>query len=138
MASSLDITDILAIHERIARYSLLADQGDAIGMGDLLAHAEFSMNGRVIVSRDREAVVATFSNPRSGGPGRRHVTTNIIVEATGPDSASSTCYFLYTQTLAGAEPRLLQTGMYEDRFSKVDGSWRFVERRIVSDGQAAA
>ena len=135
MAEKLSIGDVLEIQELIALYAYYADAGDAEGFSQLLAHADLWVQGALLVSKNAARLKKQFAaTPRVEGGGRRHVTTNIIVKRQGPGLASSTACFAWIESGPGKPPRILQCGVYSDRFEQVDGAWRFTERRAVSDG----
>jgi hypothetical protein len=137
MSDALSTRDILAIHEQIALYALLADERDPVGVGRLLAHADMYNEEKLVVSKDAAKVEAMFAaTPWPPGAGRRHITTNIIVTPKEDGGAAATSYFLWMETLPDSPPRVIVHGLYRDRFAKLDGQWRFTERRIFSDGGA--
>jgi 3-phenylpropionate/cinnamic acid dioxygenase small subunit len=137
MSEGLDAADVLAIHDLLFRYCKHSDDGNFAEFAELLADADLFAQGKLVASKDPAFIRERFSaTPRPEGCGRRHVTTNIIVEADGAGGASVTSYFVYTETLAGGQPRILQCGVYDDKFGKRDGAWRFIERRIAIDGAA--
>jgi len=69
-----------------------------------------------------------------GSPRTKHVTTNLVVdvdEEAGVATASS-----YVTVLQAAPDFPLQpvfAGRYRDRFERVDGDWRWLERRVIGD-----
>jgi hypothetical protein len=135
VAEKLTTEDVLAIHEQIARYALYADEGDIEAVGDLMADTDLYAQGVLIVSKDAALIKKKFAaTVRPEGAGRRHITTNIIVDALGPDLAAATSYFAWTEVIPGQKPHLLQCGVYRDKFKKTAVGWRFIERRAFSDG----
>jgi hypothetical protein len=139
MSDRFGVEDTLAIQELIARYALYADEGDHEAVGRLLAHTDLYAQGRLIASSDPALITQRFAaTPRPEGVGRRHVTTNVIVTRLGPDLAAATSYFVWTESAPAAPPRMLQCGIYRDRFERVGGEWRFRERRAETDGMARA
>ena len=69
----------------------------------------------------------------NGTPRTRHIATNLIIDDDGPDKARAHSYILVVQHTAGAPLAPVIAGDYLDRFAKVDGTWRFTERRIGND-----
>jgi SnoaL-like domain len=71
---------------------------------------------------------------RRAADGLKHVTTNLIVE-TDPDglAASARLYYFALQGLPDLPLQPILAGRWHDRFEKVDGHWRFVERLIYTD-----
>ena len=139
MAEKLSIGDVLEIQELIALYAYYADDGDTEAFSQLFAHADLWVQGTLMASKDAALLKKRFSRtPRVEGGGRRHVTTNVIVKRLGPGLAAASSCFAWIETGPAQAPRILQCGVYNDRFEKVDGAWRFSERRAVSDGVVQA
>jgi len=139
MDEKLSVEDILAIQELIARYAYHADEGEHEAVSQLLACADLYAQGVLIASKDAALLKQKFSaHPRPEGVGRRHVTTNIIIDRLGSDTAAATSCFIWTEAAPGSPPRMLQCGVYRDRFQKLEGAWRFTERRAITDGVAQA
>ncbi len=70
----------------------------------------------------REAILAAFQSrpPRI----TRHICSNVVIEVLGPDRAEGeSAMLLFT----GEGPP--KVGSFHDRFVRVDGDWRFAERR---------
>jgi hypothetical protein len=59
----------------------------------------------------------------------RHITTNLILESEGPERAAGQCYVLVVQATPTFPLQPVIAGTYEDKFEKVNGVWRFAERR---------
>jgi 3-phenylpropionate/cinnamic acid dioxygenase small subunit len=93
----------------------------------------YTKDGRFImgdnVSTGHDELTASFS--ASSAPERRgkHITANAVVEVDG-DTASARSDFLFAHQ---GENGLAVTaaGRYRDTFARVDGQWRFTERRII-------
>jgi hypothetical protein len=135
MALKPELDDVEAIREQIALYCLYADEAQFDDIGQLLSDADIYLGDRQIAGRSAETVRAMFANAkRPSNGGRRHLTTNIIVTLQSQDAASAVSYFTWVETLAGEAPKILQCGVYRDRFERRAGAWRFVERRIHADG----
>jgi uncharacterized protein (TIGR02246 family) len=64
----------------------------------------------------------------------RHIVTNVVIDVVG-DEATSQSYIVLL--LPGSPTRIGLTASYDDRLRRVDGQWRFVERRIIPDVSAA-
>ena len=54
---------------------------------------------------------------------------NIVIDFEGPDQARAQSYVMVFQSAPGFALQPIVGGTYRDRFAKVDGQWRFVERR---------
>ncbi len=70
-----------------------------------------------------------------GSPCTKHVTTNLVVEVDETaGTATARSYVTVLQAVPDVLP--LQTvfsGRYRDRFTRVDGRWRWDERRVLGD-----
>ena len=115
------------IENLIATYAFLVDDGEFAKLGDLLADANFSLNGgQAIKGRD---AIERFAHDTAR---TRHVTTNIIIEIDeDADTAVSRSYYTVFQSLPDFPLQAIASGRYQDRFQRQHGQWRFAER-IVS------
>ena len=69
-----------------------------------------------------------------GTPRTKHVLGNVVVEVDDDhDSASASCTFTVFQAAPGAPLKPVLAGRYIDRFTRVDGEWRYVERVVHPD-----
>jgi hypothetical protein len=83
------------------------------------------------------AALRAFFGDTAAAAGRksRHVSSNVAVHVTGPDSADGLSYFtLYRHV--GERPRVpdldgqpVIVGQYDDRFTRTAEGWRFTHRR---------
>ena len=93
----------------------------------------YTEDGRFItgdtVATGRDALSAAFA--ASSAPERRgkHITANSVIEVNG-DVASGHTDFLFAHNTENGLA-LLAAGRYFDTFAKVDGRWRYTERRIT-------
>lgn len=67
--------------------------------------------------------------------GNRHLTSNIMIEG-GNERAHASSYRILHK--ASAPPMLLATGTIEDTLVKIDGEWKFQERRFYMDAPPPA
>ena len=83
--------DHVAVANLLYRYAELVDLGDFEGVGQLLAHAEVTVEGLDFVQRGADTVTAVLSGwtrrYADGTPRTRHVLTNPIIEV---DEAAGT------------------------------------------------
>lgn len=124
------------IENLIATYAFLVDDGDFTALGELLGHAEFSLNGgppvrgQAAVEEFARNTLQTYSD---GTPRTRHVTTNIIIEpGDEAGTAVSRSYFTVFQELPGFPLQAIASGRYRDRFRQQDGRWRFAQRSVMT------
>jgi hypothetical protein len=125
-AASEEITALL--HE----YAFRIDAGDLDGVSALFEHAELRSTRHDRVLRGTTEARTLFEPvivKGDGTPETMHQITNVTVAVDG-DDATSRCYFTVLQvTRLGLHPILV--GEYRDRFTSVDGKWRFTERVFV-------
>jgi hypothetical protein len=127
--------DYLAIKNLIHRYPQCADKGDFEGVGELLGNAVMGHHG------DKASYFAdgseAFSNiytrtvrkfPGRGTPRTRHLIGNVVIEDDGPDRARAESYVMVFQQTDTLPLQPIIGGTYFDRFAKVEGAWRLVER----------
>ena len=130
--------DYCAIQNLVYSYCHRIDRGDFTGVAELFRHAAIIVPAATEPVRGVQAIhdmYAQFTRryPDGGTPRTAHVTSNLIIEADGADAARSQAYFLVHQATAALPLQPIIGGRYFDRFARVDGSWRFTERRIEID-----
>lgn len=117
---------------KIYAYAELFDTGQFDGFAAQFEHGAWhkAEPGAEGVRRYLDEHVITYD----GSPRTKHVTTNLVIdvdEAAGVATASS-----YVTVLQAAPDLPLQpifAGRYRDRFERVDGDWRWLERRVIGD-----
>lgn len=126
--------DYFAIQNLVFRYALCLDHGDFDGVGRLFAHAELHSQGRLVARSNPELVAQTWRRHtrlyENGTPRCRHLVTNLIIEPDGEDRARAQSYVVVIQQTRTLPLQPVVAGDYLDRFAKIEGQWRFVERRI--------
>ena len=128
--------DYFLIQNLLHRYSDAVDRGDFDAVGALFRHADVYFPG------DAEPAVKagtgdfgkhlhewTRIDPETGNPGTRHLCTNPIIDFDDPTHARCQTYFVVFQAAEGLPLQPIITGSYHDRFEKVEGEWRYTERR---------
>jgi 3-phenylpropionate/cinnamic acid dioxygenase small subunit len=117
-------------------YAERMDAGDLEGVARLFEHAEYHAGGGGPLSADqvlrvnRELIILHGD----GTPRTKHLTTNVAIRLDlEAGTASAHSYFTVIQGVAGAPLQPIVAGRYHDRFARVDGAWRFAERRILVD-----
>ena len=130
--------DYFAIQNLIYRYCDRIDRADFAGIAQLFAHAQLhvpALPAPVTGVAAIEAMYAHFTRvyPETGTPRTKHVTSNVIIEPDGENAARSQSYILVHQAAAHLPLQPIIGGRYFDRFAKVEGVWRFSERRMEMD-----
>ncbi|MBP8926006.1 MAG: nuclear transport factor 2 family protein [Pseudomonadales bacterium] len=132
--------DIYEIQKLLYLYCEHLDRGDFEGMAELFANARLATSAdNPDVVNDPAAIVAMYQAytriyPHTGTPGTKHTVSNPIIDIS-PDGLSAVCRS-YIVVFQGVEDFPLQpvfAGRYLDRFEKVNGTWRYSEREIVSE-----
>ena len=124
-----------AIERLMFEYARLQDAGDFEGVGRLFAHGVFirgdgtAMTGTELTAHRNRANVLHGETP-----GTKHLTTNITIDV-DEEAGTATAQAYYAVLLGTSEipPQFVAVGRYDDRFERVDGDWRFVERRSHLD-----
>ena len=72
-------------------------------------------------------------------PGKRnfHVMTNMVIDV-DPDGTNATAWSRYTFYMPGADgqPDPVVSGVYDDKLVKVNGTWKFLSRKLTADTAA--
>jgi ketosteroid isomerase-like protein len=127
-------SDAEAVRALVVAYAERLDAGDLDGVAALFEHAVVrgprsgELVGRDAVRPMYEPVILY----EDGTPRTKHVLSNheVAVDAAA-GTATSQCVFTVLGVRPGAGPGPILSGRYEDRFARVDGRWRFVERVIL-------
>ena len=83
---------------------------------------------------------AVRTYPPGDIPRTRHLCTNAQIRFDGQDRATLRSYFTVMQQTGLQRIEPIFIGTYDDRFARIKGEWRFVERRegVTGIGNAAA
>jgi uncharacterized protein (TIGR02246 family) len=128
-------SDAEAVRALVVAYAELLDAGDLDGVAALFEDAvvRSASRGTTLVGRD---AVRRMYDPviryEDGTPRTKHVLSNheVAVDASA-GTATSQCVFTVMGKRGDGALGPLLSGRYEDRFERVDGRWRFVERVIA-------
>lgn len=132
-----EASDYFRIQNLLHLYSEAIDRGAFEEVGLLFRHADVYFPGDE--SPSVRAGSGDFGEhltqwtrrfPESGGtPRTRHLCTNLIIEFDDETHARTRSYFVVFQGTDTLPLQPIITGGYHDRLEKVDGDWRFTERR---------
>jgi hypothetical protein len=139
MTDSTGVPAHVAVANLVYAYAERIDLGDFAGMAELFRHAVVTADGSDERAEGAEAVLAMYESftrryEDNGTPHTKHVTTNLIIEVDEP-AATATCrsYFTVMQQTSALALQPIIAGRYHDRFERVDGTWRFSHRHIISE-----
>jgi hypothetical protein len=131
----MQFDDYLQIKNLIHAYPRHADKGDFDSVGRLLGGAVSGMVGEEPGFRAEGAerftkiyAEAVRKFPQRGTPRTRHLIGNVIIEPEGPNAARAESYVIVFQQTDKLPLQAIIGGTYFDRFAKIDGEWRLVER----------
>lgn len=125
--------DYEAIRALVHAYAERIDRGNLEAVADLFAHARL-VAGDGSVFEGREALLRVWQSAvrlyEDGNPRCCHLISNLTIEL-DPDGlgASATSYVQVMQAVEGFPLQPVAISQHRDRFAKVDGRWRFAERR---------
>ena len=133
------MVDAEQIRTLIGAYAERLDAGDLDGVAALFEHGVFRsvrggdpLVGREAVRGQYEPVVLYPDDQFGASPRTKHVLGNIEVEVDG-SAATARCTFTVLQAVAAGSLHAVLAGRYEDRFERVEGTWRFTERIVHPD-----
>ena len=131
-----DAIDYFEIQNLLHRYSDAVDRGAFEEVGEMFRHADVYFPGDEAPAvkagtGDFGAHLTRWTRrfPETGTPRTRHLCTNLIIDLDDDRHARTQTYFVVFQGTDTLPLQPIITGGYRDRFEKVDGGWRFVERR---------
>ena len=132
-----EAVDFFRIQNLLHLYSEAVDRGAFDEVGELFRHADVYFPGD-----DAPAVQAGSAafgehlakwtrrfDETGGTPRTRHLCTNLIIEFDDEAHARARSYFVVFQGTDTLPLQPIITGSYHDRLEKVEGDWRFTERR---------
>lgn len=129
--------DATAITNELYRYAEVVDAGDFDELGELMEHCTFRYgpdgidgpSGSQAIAASYRAAIITYAD---GTPRTRHITANPIIELDDETARVRSVYTVFQQAPdSGAETII--SGRYHDTLRRIDGRWRFVERRFLVD-----
>jgi hypothetical protein len=124
--------EVEKIRKKKLLYSQLMDGRDPEGFANLYTEDAIAEWGQFGNWRGRDQILEQ-SRYTEGKPQFNwlHMTTNLWIELTGPDTATSRCYLhdVCMEPLPNISPTM-QFGIYEEDWVKVDGDWKIRHHRI--------
>lgn len=136
----MDVSDRLSILDLLHRYGHCYDEGDFDALEACFTEdATFSITGGIggmpAVMRGRAEIRERMAARRAATATaqRRHLITNVIMDAEGEGRVRAASYLLLGSTEDG-RLHLPVTGRYVDLLERHGGGWAIAERRLAMDG----
>jgi 3-phenylpropionate/cinnamic acid dioxygenase small subunit len=124
------MSSVEAITKLVYRYCELFDSGDFDGFAKQFEHG--SMGGREIGSASLRQWIDDNIILYDGSPCTRHLTTNLVVDVDeDAGTAAARSYVTLLHAAPGFPMTIVGCAVYHDRFERVDGAWRWAERKVV-------
>ncbi|MCS6924338.1 MAG: nuclear transport factor 2 family protein [Candidatus Binatia bacterium] len=122
-----------AIQELIARYNHAIDFGNYEAWVECFTEDGVfeGSAGRFAGRAELQKFTEQFNTMRTNLPNVRHCVMNTVTEVEGDTAVSSSYLQLVTTGKEGT--KIVFTGRYDDKLVKVDGKWRFKERKVTRD-----
>ncbi|MDX3810472.1 nuclear transport factor 2 family protein [Bosea thiooxidans] len=128
---NIDFEDDRAIRRLISEYCYCLDQHRLKDVGDLFA--ENGIWAAKYGSATGPAAIQTLLTKLVPvRPARKHFVTNVILDAE-PDHVRAVSYYLVVREADAGGPQVSVVGTYFDRLQKIDGSWKFIHRKLQQD-----
>lgn len=123
------------IRNLLGAYCEVMDEADWDGLGALFADGVLTDGDGNEVARGAAGVARLYAGMvvlHDGSPRTRHLTTNPVIVVDG-HAATCRSSFAVLQQVADRPLLPVAAGRYRDRFTCVDGAWRFAERAFHLD-----
>ena len=127
------------IENLIYLYAERVDAGDFEGIAEMFAHGKIISHDQSVSASSYEQILSLYQRSariyeQTGTPCTRHVTTNAIIEVDEEaNSAAARSYFTVFQALEDFPLQPVMAGRYHDRFERIGGKWRFIERKMLPE-----
>jgi hypothetical protein len=139
---TVNALDYFKIQNLIYRYPDLLDRGNLDQASALFEHAEFHLEGQPepLSRPGQNRMTQVFQEwirlfaQRGGRPDTRHVTSKLIIEKDGLNSAIAQSYVVVVQSDGTMSIQTVMGAAYCDKFEKIQGHWRFAEWRLSPFG----
>ena len=131
------LSDEQQIRNLMYRYMEATDDGDFATRAELFEFATIVFPPPMGSITGGAAIAANFESRQrlyDGIPRTSHICTNVIIEVDDDaNTARARSRYLVLQETGDLPLQPIITGRYHDRFERVDGAWRFAERRFTVD-----
>lgn len=132
------LEDLIEIHQLFVDYGLHLDAGDFASYAELFAPDGTVKLGPMGTATGRDAIRALMEGTLADLVGTSyHVISSPRVEFQGGDTATSEVMWTVVQAGPDGRPSVPMIGRHRDRLVRLDGRWRFQERRGFVDLPAA-
>lgn len=128
--------DYFEIQNLVHTYPYLLDGGNFEALGRLFARCRIYSGEHLVADCNPEAAIAMFRDwiyLYDGVPRTRHYLSNLIIEPESATRAKVRTYVTVHQQTDALPLQPIVGGDYLDTVEKIDGQWRFVERRMAQD-----
>ncbi|HMJ74660.1 MAG TPA: nuclear transport factor 2 family protein [Iamia sp.] len=129
----MSTTDHEQIRHLVHQYAERIDGGDFDAVADLFQHATLvAGDGSEFSGRDtlRDLWAGSVRTYEDGLPDVCHCISNLDVHvADDRSTASARSYVTVMQARPGLPLQAVAVSLHQDTFARVDGTWRFTERR---------
>jgi len=120
------------ISDLMFRYAELFDTGRFDEFAALFEHGQWHKAGPGAAATRRwiEDNVRLYD----GVPRTKHVTTNVVADVDeDAGTATASAYVTIFQALPDFPLQPIFCGRYQDRLTRINGEWRWTERRVLND-----
>jgi hypothetical protein len=120
------------IERLIFQYAHTFDRGDLDAFAELFAHGTLTLRGLAKPATGKTEVRELMDRLvilYDGSPRTNHIMSNMLIDVNDATAtATGKSYVQILHALPGGPIQIIATGLYEDTFHCVDGTWQFAER----------
>lgn len=131
MSVTDDVAEIIMLTHRYARAVDRYDPDallEVFSVDATLDHSPYGFPQRV----GHDEIAAHFAKSRASGRQSMHLTTNQVVDLTGPDDAVGTSYVqAFRPGADGGQPLIAALAINEDTYARTAAGWR-ISHRVTS------
>jgi SnoaL-like domain len=133
-SSTITMDDKIVIQELIAKYNLDIDNKNIDEWintwidGEIWTTTFGEAKGKIELKNMVNQITNEFAS------GKRHVSTNIVIEDASSSNSMASAKSYLTVIEAHKTPEIVATGVYSDTLKKVsNGKWKFFQRKLDID-----